>query len=383
VVKYLHVIHESQHNTNTITHNGLDSLDDKMDLQEEEEEVDIASIADFEDTEHTQDITEKVSDNIPSIGTPEKCTVDSTLEVQSPSSPCVSHSSEASLFSIDSPPHPDSPTGNREMDDDEGIDVDDVIDGVFDSVNDCTDVHTSDESLRFKREQDVKKVSQNTGRNIADRTELSDGYATQESHIVNMKTEGRNRSDDVHELDEESDTVSSDNKRASRKFIGAYIRLELGTYKGRVARITSMSRCRSRYSVSVLKYDGIRQLSKHTTIVAGTQNLLEESSYTPQDAAVIEQDKEYLKVREGATAGMVQNRLYRSEELQRNRSERTVSKSNDGENNGADEGENLNTIMYIVCLAVVGNLGFNVSDMCYLVIPSHSALCHLVNITNN
>ena len=338
MVKYFYVIHEPQHNTYTITHNGLDSLDDKMDLQEEEEEVEIASVADVEDTEHTQDITEKVSANISSIGTPEKCTVDSTLEAQSPSSPCVSHSSEASLFSIDSPPHPDSPTENREMDDDEGINVDDVIDGVFNSVNDCMDVHTSNESLRFKREEYVKKISQNTGRNIADCTELSDGYATQESHIV--KTEGRNRNDDVHDIDEESDTVSSDNKRASRRFIGAYIRLELGTYKGRVARITSMSRCRSRYSVSVLKYDGIRQLSKHTTIVAGTQNLLEENSYTPQDAAVIEQDKEYLKVREGATAGMVQNRLYRSEGVQRNKSERTVSKSNDGENNEAEEGEN-------------------------------------------
>jgi hypothetical protein len=366
VVKYFHVIDESQHHTNTITHNGLDSFDDKMDTQEEEEEVDIASEADIKDTEHTQDITEKVSDNIPSIGTPEKLTVDSTLEVQSPSSPCVSHSSEASLFSIDSPPHPDSPSENREMDDHEEIDVDDVIDGVFESVNDRTDVHTSDESLTFKREQDVKLNSQNSGRNIADCTELSDGYATQESHIVNMETEGRNRSDDVHELDEESDTLSSDNKRASRKFIGAYIRLELGTYKGRVARITSMSRCRSRYSVSVLKYDGIRQLSKHTTIVAGTQNLLEENSYTPQDAAVIEQDKEYLKVREGATAGMVQNRLYRSEEVQRNKSERTVSKINDGENNEAEEGENLNAIMYIVCLAVVGNLGFDVRDVCVM-----------------
>lgn len=371
-------MHEFQHNTDTITHNGLDSLDDKMDLQEEEEEVDIASIADIKDTEHTQDITEKVSANIPSIGTPEKCTVDSRLEIQSPSSPCVSHSSEASLFSIDSPPHPDSPTLNREMDDDEGIDVD----GVIDSVDDCTDVHTSDERLTFKREQDIEKVTQNTGRNIADCTELSDGYVTQESHIVNMETEGRSRSDDVHDLDEESDTVSNDNKRASRKYIGAYIRLELGTYKGRVARITSMSRCRSRYSVSVLKYDGIRQMSKHTTIVAGTQNLLEQSSYTPQDAAVIEQDKEYLKVREGATAGMVQNRLYRSEEVQRNKSERTVIKSNDCGNNEAEEGENLNAIMYIVDSVLVGNLGFDARDVC-VTMKFLQILCVLILVELN
>lgn len=326
-----------------------------MDLVEEEEVAIATSVADIKGTEHTQDITEKVSANIPSIRTLEKCAVDSTLEVQSPSSPCISHSSEASLFSIDSPPHPDSPTENRDMDDDEGIDVDDVIDGVFDSVKDCADVYTSDESLTFKREQDVKKIIQNARRNIADCTELSDGYATQESHIVNMKAEERNGNDDVHELDEESDTVSSDNKRASRKYVGAYIRLEIGTYKGRVARITSMSRCRARYSVSVLKYDGIRQLSKHTTIVAGTQKLLEEDSYTPQDATLIKLDKEYLKVREGATAGMAQNRLYRSEEIQGNKSERTVSKSNDGETNEAGEGENIDAIVYIVCHAVVGN----------------------------
>ena len=266
-----------------------------------------------------------MSENGPSSGSPDRCYVDSTVEVQSPSSPCASHSSEASLFSIDSPPHPDSPTENSDVygdlnssNDDKAIDVDDVIDDMFNTVENHTDVHAHNGELHIKREHDAYKTS-------ADCTELYDNDITRVVNLVNMKKGERNKNNYGLESNEERDEEDNVNTIASSSLIGAYIRLEIGSYKGRLARISSMSRCRARYSVSVLKYEGTRQLSKHTTINAGTQVLLEEDSYTASDVALIEQDKEYLKIREGAIAGMVQNKIFRSEEVQRIKIERAAA----------------------------------------------------------
>ena len=272
---------------------------------------------------------EEISENVLCVGAPDRCYVDSTLEVQSPSSPCGSHSSEASLFSIDSPPHPDSPAEDREIhgsgrsaSDCEAIDEDDIIDDVLHTGHQ-TNVQARDGSMLSKAEFDADNTIKHSEWHSSERTKVSDG---QVKHV--MKMENMNKSHNVHELQKERDTVSDSDRLASASLIGAYIRLDMGSYTGRLARITSMNKDRSRYSVSVLRYEGLRQLSKHTTIVAGSENFLEEDCYTASDISLIEQDREYLKVREGAMAGMMQNKLLRTEEMQRMKIERAAIRTN-------------------------------------------------------
>ena len=312
----------------------LDSPADRSCL-EDEKELKAASVDLIENEEGLKE-RDEMSANVSSFGTPDRVCVDSTLEVLSPSSPC-SHSSEASLFSIDSPPHLDSPIEDteaygetRSANDDEPTDADYVLDGVSNTIDNHTDEHTHDRSLLYKRERDGTKITQFAGRHSADLSELSDGDITRVANMVNIKTEERNK---------ECDIVNNDDRRAFSSAIGAYIRLEMGTYSGRLARITSISKCRLRYSVIVLKYVGIRQLSKHTTIVAGTEIHLEEDSYTASDAILIEQDKEYLKMREGAITGIIQNKILRTEELRRIEIEKAAIKTNMLETAEEEQGE--------------------------------------------
>ena len=297
------------------------------------EEDKVLETTSTQDAEHTRE-HEETSENIVSVRTPDRCCADSTLEVQSPSSPCASHFSEASLFSIDSPPHPDPPTEDREIygrgrsaSDCEAIEEDDIIDDVFHTGHQ-TNVQARDGSLLCKAESDTYDTIIHPERHIGDRTKSSDGDVKHVMNMVNIRTEEGNKSHNTHEFQQECDTVNDSDGLASASLIGAYIRLDMGSYTGRLARITSMNKDRSRYSVSVLRYEGLRQLSKHTTIVAGSENVLEEDGYTACDISLIEQDREYLKVREGAMAGMMQNKMLRTEEMQRMKIERAATRTN-------------------------------------------------------
>lgn len=304
-----------------------------------------------QDAEHTRE-HEETSENIVSVGTPDRCCAGSTLEVQSPSSPCASHFSEASLFSIDSPPHPDSPTGDREIhgrgrsaSDCEAIDEDDIIDDVFHTGHQ-TNVQARDGSLHCKAEFDAYGTIKHPERHNDYCTKLSDGNVKRVMNMVTIRTEVGNKNHKLHEFQKECDTVNDSDGLASASLIGAYIRIDMGSYTGRLARITSMNKDRSRYSVSVLRYEGLRQLSKHTNIVAGSENVLEEDCYTESDISLIEQDREYLKVREGAMAGMMQNKMLRTEEMRRMKTEKAAIRTNasgimneeDEEGEGGGEG---------------------------------------------
>jgi hypothetical protein len=213
-----------------------------------------------------------------------------------PSSP-----SDASIFSIDSPGSSSHCPGGDEMD------VDGVLDDLFDRIDRGNDGKAREQ--RWKGPIISKGKSKSNSKDKA-------------------RSEGRDSIGVEGEDGEEDDDDDDDDRPAAGSHMfKKYVRLSTGAYHGRIARVTSLSKTHSRYSVNVLSIEGSRAPPKHTTVISVSVHELDDADCSEAERAMIERDRELVIEKELQLKKSIERSNLRKLEMERERKERAQSRA--------------------------------------------------------
>jgi hypothetical protein len=261
-------------------------------------DIDICAV---EDIEHSEVVFAEPSPEVPPHAAPSSTVQSSILQKTSlyaPSSP-----SDASIFSIDSPGS-SSPCPGGDL-----MDVDGVVDDLFDSIDRGNDGKAQEQGWKGGKFSKGKSKGNSKGK---------------------VRSEGRDskgiEGEDGEEDDDEDDE-DDDRPAAGSHMFKKYVRLSTGAYHGRIARVTSLSKTHSRYSVNILSNEGSRVPPKHTTVISDSVRELDDADCSDGERAMIERDREMVIEKEIQINKSIERSNLRKLELERERKERAQSRA--------------------------------------------------------
>jgi hypothetical protein len=253
-----------------------------------------------EDIEYSEVMSVEPPPEEPPQAAPSSTAQSSILQKTSlyaPSSP-----SDASIFSIDSPGSSSPCPGGDQMD------VDGIVDDLFDSIDRGNDGKAQEQGWKGGKFSMGKSKS-----NSKDK----------------VRSEGRDSKGEEGEDGEDDDDDDDDDDRpaAGSHMFKKYVRLSTGAYHGRIARVTSLSKTHSRYSVNILSNEGSRVPPKHTTVISDSVHELDDADCSDGERAMIERDRELVIAKEIQLNKSIERSNLRKLELERERKERAQSRA--------------------------------------------------------